>query len=391
MKNFIYHFAILISLISMVCACGISTPNEISRVPAQYKKEVSKALVVANHNQNEILKVLDSIPEDYLNDLCFLLINMPERDLKELNHEFLYNNIEQSRLAWENSLWKNQVPYPIYLNNILPYASVNERRDDYKENFYDQFHPFIKDCKTPGEAAVVLNNQIWDILNVHYSTKRPKADQSPYESIDASMASCTGLSILLIDVCRSVGIPMRFVGAPKWVNVPGNHSWVEVWDNGGWHFLGAWEPGPLDETWFEHRAAFADSTNSLHSIYATSFKKTGLLFPTVWDSTVNYVHATNVSTRYAKVVDKSERIEIAVRVYDKNSGDRVTASVEVWANGEKQVEGKSKDELHDTNDVLSFSMDQEKEIEVRIKYMDRIQSESYMTTDMRVQILDIHI
>ena len=45
------------------------------------------------------------------------------------------------------------------------------------------------------------------MINVRYhARKRPKPDQSPYESIDAGFASCTGLSVLLIDACRSVGV-----------------------------------------------------------------------------------------------------------------------------------------------------------------------------------------
>ena len=65
------------------------------------------------------------------------------------------------------------------------------------------------------------------------------------ESMETGLASCTGLSILLIDACRSVGVPARFVGTPLWADGSGNHSWVEIWD-GGWHFVGAAEPAGLE-------------------------------------------------------------------------------------------------------------------------------------------------
>ena len=48
------------------------------------------------------------------------------------------------------------------------------------------------------------------------------------------MASCTGLSVLLVDALRAAGIPARFAGTPAWHDDRGNHSWVEVWIGGRW-------------------------------------------------------------------------------------------------------------------------------------------------------------
>jgi len=138
------------------------------------------------------------------------------------------------------------------------------------------------------------------MLNVRYSTKRPKADQSPYESIEARLASCTGLSIILIDACRAVGVPARFVGTPLWSDGSGNHSWVEIWD-GDWHFTGAAEPAgdELDRAWFAGKAAAARSDVPRNAIYAVSFEWTPLRFPIIWRRGIDYVRAVNVTERYA--------------------------------------------------------------------------------------------
>jgi len=82
-------------------------------------------------------------------------------------------------------------------------------------------------------------------VQVAYSREREKADQSSFESIASGKASCTGLSILLVDACRAVGIPARVVGTPLWVDRSGNHTWVEIWDD-GWRYLGACESKRLD-------------------------------------------------------------------------------------------------------------------------------------------------
>ena len=88
---------------------------------------------------------------------------------------------------------------------------------------------------------------------------------------------------MLIDACRSVGIPARFVGTPMWYNNSGNHSWVEIWDN-GWHFTGAFEPtgDRLNEGWFASLAARAVEGHPEYGIYAATWKKTGIFFPMDW-------------------------------------------------------------------------------------------------------------
>ena len=128
-----------------------------------------------------------------------------------------------------------------------------------------------------------MNKQIFSHLGVIYSTKRPKADQSPNESIQAGMASCTGLSILLISVCRSLGIPARFVGTPSWYNNSGNHSWVEIWDN-GWHFTGAAEPVEdlLNAGWFDNYASKAVQGHQKYGIFAVTWNPSDHYFPMDW-------------------------------------------------------------------------------------------------------------
>src|SRR5262249_41900383 len=148
---------------------------------------------------------------------------------------------------------------------------------------------------------VILNQKIFPLLKVRYSTERRRAVQSPKESIESGLASCSGLSILLIDACRAVGVPARFVGIPMWPDTSGNHSWVEIWDD-GWHFTGAAEPSGdrLDEGWFAGRAATAQRDVPEHAIYAVSFGQAPLRLPTSWIGGAMY--GINVTDRYTKQV-----------------------------------------------------------------------------------------
>ena len=147
---------------------------------------------------------------------------------------------------------------------------------------------------------------------------------------ETGLASCSGLTVILVDACRSVGVPARFVGTPLWTNKSGNHSWAEVWDQ-GWHFTGACEPAgdDLDRAWFVGRAATADRNHLLHSIYAVSYKKTPQFFPMVWSQEDRSISAVNVSDYYTRLGKKLPEGAVLAyfRVVDKKSGERVAAEV----------------------------------------------------------------
>ena len=95
------------------------------------------------------------------------------------------------------------------------WSFLNEKRDAWRKTFFDELKDIAADCKTKGEVAIKLNKAVFERFNVKYSKARPKADQSPYETIKASMASCTGLSVLLVDACRAVGVPARVMRSRK--------------------------------------------------------------------------------------------------------------------------------------------------------------------------------
>ena len=331
---------------------------------------VRSALNRAGNNRAQIEQALEKTPETQKRGMEFIVAHMPDEDLKSLSADYLLNNLELAYKAWNEAPWKEEIPESIFLNNILPYANINEQRDSWRTEFYGKCRRLIAAAKTPSEAAVLLNQKLFKELNVKYSTKRNRADQGPAESISTGLASCTGLSILLIDACRSVAIPARFVGTPLWTNKSGNHSWVEIWDD-GWHFTGACEPtgNELDRGWFKGRAATAQSDHPLHAIYAVSYKRTPSAFPMVWAPANKSVSAVNVTDRYA---NKSEplpdgHVEVQLRVLAP-SGERISVPVELLDRSGKVVfSGRTKDERFDTNDHCSVALPENQTYDVRIK------------------------
>jgi transglutaminase-like putative cysteine protease len=254
-------------------------------------------------------QALRGAPEPHRAALAFLLEHMPEADRTALDPAFLLEEIALAYAARDAVPWGRDLPEDVFLNDVLPYANISERRDPWRAMLKERFLPLAQDCASPGEAAHRLNQEVFPALGVRYSTERARADQSPAESIESGKASCTGLSILLVDACRAVAVPARLAGIPNWVDDRGNHTWVEIWDGGAWHFAGAAEPDPrgLDHAWFTEDAALARADDPEHAIYAVSYRRTGLDFPMRFDPSAPPVPAVNVTSRYARPGTGSDR------------------------------------------------------------------------------------
>lgn len=343
------------------------------------------ALEQAGTNRTELVKALEQTPAAQREGMQFLIDNMPVDDLRTLPADFLLENVKLSYRGLAEAPWSDKIPKDIFLNDILPYASVTEQRDNWRKKMREICAPLVKDCKTPGEAAQALNGKIYKLLKVKYSTNRRATDQGPFETMQSGVATCTGLSILLVDACRSVGVPARLAGTPLWFDNSGNHTWVEIWD-GGWHFTGAAEPDAkgLDRGWFVHNASKATAGDPAHGIFATSFKKTGTSFPMVWADNVTDVYGENVTERYvqpATPTTNAENTRLLVRVLDRPVGKRVATKVIVTdpANASVHLEGASKDESADLNDQLALQLSKQHTYIIAAE-QNGVQRHQYFTT-----------
>lgn len=341
--------------------CLLVLTTDVRAAAPGWPASVDQSLARAGTNRVAIEAALTTVPAAQRDALQFLVENMPERDLQSLSAAYLLENVALAEQALAEAPWRNRISRELFFNDILPYASVNERRDAWRKELHDKCAPLVKDCRSPGDAACRLNERLFPLVKVKYSTQRRRADQGPLETMETGLASCTGLSILLIDACRSVGVPARLVGIPSWVDKRGNHTWVEVWD-GDWHFLGAAEPDPngLDRGWFVGDASRAIRDSREHAIYASSFRPTGLSFPLVWAPRADYVNAVNVTDRYTRKATPPDpdQTRLLVTVRDPVTGRRVAASVQVLdpADAAFLLEGTSRDEQFDPNDLLEFAV-----------------------------------
>ncbi len=212
--------------------------------------------------------------------------------------------------------WGEAAP-ELHREYVAPRTSLGEPEVDWEPVLRPLAEEITRDAKTSLEAAMLLNRHLWKRIGVIYSTKRDKPNQDPLHSIRIGLASCSGLSIILVDACRSIGIPARVVGC-MWRHKPGNHTWVEIWSEGEWYPLGAFEDCPPEELWFLNDAAEALADDPRYAIYAARATPSP-------DGTYFYgwgVPADNITARYLKAFPESSKMA-RVFIAAERAGQRV--------------------------------------------------------------------
>ena len=370
------HLSFILFLCLIACSGG-----KYNNIPEKYHNLLDKALATAGNNAIELQTALEKAPAEQKEGMAFLISYMPERDLKELKADFLLENSAYAYKAREQYSWAKQIPDSIFFNEVLPYVSLNEKRENWRKEFFDRFSKYVVNCSDIFEAIDSINQNVRDEVLVDYSTKRKKPDQAPFESMEQHLASCTGLSIILTDAFRAVGIPSRVAGTPNWHDERGNHNWTEVWANGKWYFTEYYFPGQLDNAWFFADAGKAIKNDREKAIYASSFKPTGISFPLVWDENIKYVAAENVTDRYTELYRKhlasisTDGNHVSLRGMafknknqDKESDDRVAVNLDIFEGSKQMGGGRTSGPTQDMNDVLTFALEKNKTY--TIKYAD---------------------
>lgn len=363
-------------------------------IPASYVPLLDAALE-ETPRADSLRMLLRETPRAEREAMAYLIAWMPRGDRDTMSLELLRENVHYACLARKEYPWAKSLPDSVFLNEVLPYAVVDEVRDSWRADFYERFAPCVAGCTTLREAFEAVNRNLRDRVQVDYNTLREKTNQSPAESMRQHMASCTGLSVLLVDALRAVGVPARFAGTAAWHDNRGNHSWTEVWLDGEWRFAEYYYAG-LDEAWFLPDAGKASPDDRAHAIYAVSFRPTGDWFPMVWSESSREVHAVNVSQRYVDLyaARESEQVKQGTHVWvsfrmfrdarhASESGDRVAANVDVFnADGLQVGGGRTAGPTQDMNDVLKFLL------EKNCSYLFRYTDGADRPVEMKVEVGD---
>lgn len=355
-------------------------------VPREWRDDLDAA--IASSSRGDDLKAaLESVDKGQRKDMAYLIINMSDFDRDGIDLELLKENVAYANIARERFAWTQALPEEVYLCDVLPYAVVDEVRDSWRKELYELFAPEVEGAATMFDAVCAVNANIPRLTGVDYNTLREKTNQSPSESMRQGMASCTGLSILLVDAYRAVGIPARFVGTASWHDNRGNHSWTEVWLDGEWRVTEYYFPSQLDHLWFMPDASKAKADDRQYAIYATRFAGGDDWFPMVWangedgapiEELPQWVGAENVTEHYIDLAYEqyTRHLEAGTHTFLRiagykeqgkmeQSGDRVAMGVDIFRGTEQMGGGLTAGELRDMNDFFSVLLPKNTEYELR--------------------------
>jgi len=355
----------------LFAAASVACSRYGAGVPAEYVPLLDAALAGCPR-ADSLRTLLRETPESDREAMAYLLAWMTPGDRDTMRIDLLRENVAYACRARREYPWTQALPDSIFLNEVLPHAAVDEIRDSWRPDFYARFARYVAGCSDLRGAIEAVNVHLRDEVGVDYNTAREKTNQSPSESIRQGMASCTGLSVLLVDALRAAGIPARFAGTPAWHDDRGNHSWVEVWIDGSWHFT-EYYPDRLDYAWFLSDAGRAAENDPAHGIFAVSFRPTGEAFPMVWSPESRDIHGICVTPRYRRlyadyagaVQAQGDHVAVDFEMYRSNrctlaSDDRVAANVDVYCGSEQIGGGRTAGPLKDMNDRLQFLLEKNK-------------------------------
>jgi hypothetical protein len=300
----------LLLLLLLCFSINIYAKPELPKTfPVSYRERVERTLKSAGENRGELVRFLNEIPSGMLEGAAFLVAYMPVGDAQTLKANFLLRNTLLAFGTRAKYPWGKTIPDSVFFNDVLPYAVVDEQREEWRLFLTFRIEPLVRETKSLLEAAFAVGEGAKKTLSVRYSTSRPKTNQSPSETVMAGVATCTGLSITLVAALRSVGIPARMAGTFRWLEGKngGNHNWVECWIDGKWYCCELAPFVGFDKGWFFKKIKPESKEFIANHIFASSYRETGNRYPLVWDG---FFHSDPVWQAGLKSADASGATDI---------------------------------------------------------------------------------
>ena len=245
----------------------------------------------------EILCQMGQCSEEEQILMKFLYGTMPLRDVGVYDFSVFYGFTRHALMLREQVAWCQELSEELFLHDVLYYRINTEQISDCRSFFYDCLKDRINGLSV--EQAVLEINYWCAEQGTYQSTDERTI--SPMTFYECGNGRCGEESVFTVTALRSAGIPARQVYSPRWAHCDDNHAWVEVYVNGGWHFLGACEPEEvLDKGWFTNASSRA---MIVHTRRFSDYGADGTGYREECIGRDGCVRFYNVTSRYAKTRD----------------------------------------------------------------------------------------
>ena len=202
--------------LAMLIGFTLAGTGSLAGAAPWWDAQVEASLDRSPAQKADWVRLLETCQKDRRPGLAYLIKYLPQKDLEHLTPAALAENVALAYQARAEVPWGPGLPEDVFLDAVLPHASVTEPRESMRAEFHDRYLPLVRNCKTPGEAALAINKTLFATTRSCYNTRRLRTDQSSKESIAQGMATCTGLSIMLVEACRAVGHAGAVAGIASW-------------------------------------------------------------------------------------------------------------------------------------------------------------------------------
>jgi hypothetical protein len=308
----------------------IQQPQPLQEQTNQNQLQLQQQLQQQNQQQNFMQQSRQDVEKElynylYKNLMPFDLPNSQSLGFHEddqllpdgLSNGIVKSTIQLALQAKQEYPWTRHVPKDIYFEYVGGFVNVNEARTNWRPLFKDVLEDILlrplllllqsshldQDEILVEHVVREINQNMWDKFytrqsqSIYFQSGQTPLIYDPMSVIVYGYASCTGLSIFLVNALRMAGIPARLAGTAAWNGKVenGNHSWVEFYGSDSqWHIMEAkpasgggkdenlWDPC---QWWFCNRDKIENT-----QFFAARLDRDasmGVSFPLAWDMNNN--------------------------------------------------------------------------------------------------------
>jgi len=256
------HAARLLAAFALTLALAAPAAATAKRALADPLAARVEATLARHLDGPRIAAWLETLPAGSLEAEAarWILAWLPLSDCAALDLPLLREHVEVAAAAYRESPWREQIPRALWLRFVVPHRVAQEPAQPWRAVFARALAPRIAGAPSMEAAALAVNR--WCREQATYTPSSGR-DLAPLSTIARGLGRCEEETILTVCALRAAGLPARSCATPYWTFTDSNHSWVEVWTDGAWHYLGGCEPERcLDRAWFTgaaRRAGFVRS------------------------------------------------------------------------------------------------------------------------------------
>ena len=319
-------FSITIAVLTVLPVFADEASDAIALAPPQYRQKLDKQFSLAGNNRRSSPPPCAAAAA-HREAMAVLLAHMPQGDLTSVGKDLLLADVQYACRARAEMPWGKYVKDELFFNYVLPYATVNERRDEWRKDFYQRFA--AQGAAVPHAHRRRLVAQQGGVCADEGEVPSDEAAENGAEPLRVGRSRVRLLHRHVDPADRRLPVgrhPGASGGQPR-LDRQDRQSLVGGDLGPAVAPIDAGEAGPFDETWVKWVAGNIDPKRRDHCVYAVSFLPAQTSFPFIWAPDNHDVPADDVTPFYLA------RKRVTLRVVDRPGGQPIPAHVVVRCDG----------------------------------------------------------